>query len=381
MAEQGQHEQAAPAEEERSRIDTAPFYREMFASAKAGRSIMLTVPLLVFGLAPLYGRIVPSMPALPLDDIRAVEFGLIVPLALLGLLVNTSRWFDHRSGVLLFSVLLVAMICALRAIRVFGEPHGFLFPTSTGLVVVVCAFFLFGLPFRIVCPAILAAWLGAELVEWLLVDRAPGRLLQSYADGILVAVCAVSAYRLEGTRLVEWLRRQAWESRAKTDQLTGLMTRWAFEPAFEHMMASAHREQRRVVIAVVDLDEFKALNDHHGHEHGDFALSEVGRELAHMCRRSNDLAVRWGGEEFIMVWYDSTREFARAIGDWIVDTVTQLGIPNDRSQVSPTLTASVGVLSRVPTATDTPGLLIREADAQLLLAKQQGRKRSCVSVD
>lgn len=90
-----------------------------------------------------------------------------------------------------------------------------------------------------------------------------------------------------------------WE-RAHRDPLTGLANRLTLEEQLPRLLKAHRSGAPKVGLVYLDLDEFKPINDRHGHDAGDFVLSEVGRRLAHMVR-DGDLAVRLGGDEFVIV--------------------------------------------------------------------------------
>lgn len=90
------------------------------------------------------------------------------------------------------------------------------------------------------------------------------------------------------------------EELATTDELTGLLNRHAFSILQERMLAGYRREPRPLCALLLDVDHFKQLNDRHGHLAGDRVLNAIGHQLRAGLRES-DLAVRWGGEEFLIV--------------------------------------------------------------------------------
>ncbi len=148
---------------------------------------------------------------------------------------------------------------------------------------------------------------------------------------------------------------------ALTDQLTGLPNRRAWEEALQRELARASRDGNPVCVAVIDLDEFKAFNDRHGHQAGDRLLAEAARAWQAQLRAS-DLLARYGGEEF-----------AALIPAWPMETAVAV-VERLRRATPSGLTASAGVASwnREETAAE----LFGRADAALYAAKQAGRDRT-----
>jgi diguanylate cyclase (GGDEF)-like protein len=148
---------------------------------------------------------------------------------------------------------------------------------------------------------------------------------------------------------------------ALTDQLTGLPNRRAWEEALQRELSRADREGNPVCVAVIDLDEFKAFNDEHGHQAGDALLSEAARAWQGQLRAS-DLLARYGGEEF-----------AAVIPAWPLETAVAI-VERLRLATPAGLTASAGLASwnRAETAEE----LFGRADGALYEAKQRGRNRT-----
>jgi diguanylate cyclase (GGDEF)-like protein len=126
------------------------------------------------------------------------------------------------------------------------------------------------------------------------------------------------------------------------------------------------------------VDHFKAFNDHYGHPAGDQCLRLVARALQAALSHDQGLVARWGGEEFIVVLPDSNPARALAQAELMRKAVMRLAMRHEASSASDHVSVSIGVaepaLVRDEAAIDR---LIRQADAALYQAKQQGRNR-CV---
>jgi len=164
-----------------------------------------------------------------------------------------------------------------------------------------------------------------------------------------------------------------------TDQLTSLFNRRHFENIFEQELRRAKRDSSAITYILFDIDFFKKLNDTYGHHYGDQALKKIGAKLKEVCRRPTDYAFRVGGEEFAVISVgnqtDNTNQFAEIIRQTILD----LKIENDPSNVHEYLTISVGAVSKIPTQENDIYDLMKEADLLLYQAKNKGR--NCVVSD
>jgi diguanylate cyclase (GGDEF)-like protein len=159
------------------------------------------------------------------------------------------------------------------------------------------------------------------------------------------------------------------ESRASTDVLTGLPNRRAMIDAVRRMAALSTRNGHSLAAIAFDLDHFKKVNDDHGHETGDAALSAVGEILRETIRES-DFAARIGGEEFVVLAPGTDAEGGRVLAEKLRGAIFQAGVPN----LSQPLTASFGVAA-MPDHATTSEVLLRRADRASYLAKELGRNR------
>jgi diguanylate cyclase (GGDEF)-like protein len=158
------------------------------------------------------------------------------------------------------------------------------------------------------------------------------------------------------------------EQRALIDELTGLENRRAGEQSALREIARARRTGHPLSFVLFDVDHFKRVNDTHGHLAGDAVLREVSRTMTELPR-GGDTAVRWGGEEFLVILTDVGLDGARLFAERVRIAIAGLCVGN----VGP-VTVSAGV-SELELGEDEPGSAIARADASLYLAKSQGRNR------
>ena len=164
--------------------------------------------------------------------------------------------------------------------------------------------------------------------------------------------------------------REALRDQSIRDPLTGLYNRRYLEEALGREICRAKRQGQPVSVVMADVDHFKRFNDSHGHEAGDAVLSEVGKLLVRQIR-GEDVACRFGGEEFCLILPGADLESARRRADQIRAEVGRLNVRHGPRSLG-TITMSAGV-SSYPALSE--GHLIAAADAALYRAKRAGRDR------
>jgi diguanylate cyclase (GGDEF)-like protein len=168
-------------------------------------------------------------------------------------------------------------------------------------------------------------------------------------------------------RLQGKLREQATR-----DPLTGLFNRRYLEDTLDRELHRALRKQSPLSIVMLDLDHFKQFNDTFGHDAGDLVLRELGKLLRTVLRQS-DILFRYGGEEFVLVFPDSSLTDTWKRVDEIRVLVKGLKIRHD-DRLLGTITVSAGVAT-APEHGSTTHDLLRSADDAMFAAKQGGRDR------
>jgi diguanylate cyclase (GGDEF)-like protein len=162
---------------------------------------------------------------------------------------------------------------------------------------------------------------------------------------------------------------------AEHDSLTGLMNRAALTEALRRSLALAARQKWSVAVIFIDLDNFKTINDTHGHAAGDEVLRQIASRLGG-CLRESDLLGRLGGDEFIVVaeaLHDGPRN-AMELADKLMLQMKRPCIVDGQPLVAG-FSAGIAIY---PGDGDTPESLIANADAAMYQAKQQGRFRAAL---
>ncbi len=175
------------------------------------------------------------------------------------------------------------------------------------------------------------------------------------------------------TRVLNRLQRLNLLRRiAETDLLTGLANRHKFTSEWERLLRLATRQRQSLCLAILDLDNFKRVNDQFGHETGDRVLHDLGKILMNSFRRE-DLVARWGGEEFIVAWYGTPKTEAAKRLESILSQFHSIDFVAP-SQQSFRVSFSAGVVEYPGDGLDFTSLY-HKADHILYRAKQMGRDR------
>ena len=225
------------------------------------------------------------------------------------------------------------------------------------------------LPMRRAIPQILLVPIGYQLAL-----RAAGGPLPWVRWTLLSATVAVVGFS------VAFLRRQAeallaiLATQARTDALTGLLNRRAFEEDLDAEVSRAQRTADPLALIMADLDHFKAINDRCGHPKGDEVLREVSDVLRRQCRRM-DNAYRIGGEEFAIIVPGADVVVAAALAERVRGAVR-----TDLVGSYAPVTLSLGIATYPAHAGDAIALAAA-ADASCYSAKRLGRDRIVVMED
>ena len=160
------------------------------------------------------------------------------------------------------------------------------------------------------------------------------------------------------------------EEMASTDELTGLLNRHAFTILIDKLLAEYRRTPQPIAMLLADIDHFKEINDRYGHLAGDRVLSGIGSALLGTLRQS-DIAVRWGGEEFLLVLSGCDHAEAQRIAENLRQKIAASSVEVNGQQIA--VTISIGVTQY--DGTEHPDQTVTRADTALYAAKNGGRNR------
>jgi diguanylate cyclase (GGDEF)-like protein len=174
---------------------------------------------------------------------------------------------------------------------------------------------------------------------------------------------------------------ESLRARSFVDGLTGIANRRCFDVALDRELRRTQRLGGELSLLLMDIDSFKAYNDHFGHQQGDTCLTAAAQALAGMLKRPADVAARYGGEEFAAILPDTPVEQARAHANAIRAHVAALAIPHSPAAARRHVTLSIGVAGFGKERLNEPAALIEAADKALYAAKRAGRDRVVVDGD
>ncbi|MCG8315057.1 MAG: GGDEF domain-containing protein [Pseudomonadales bacterium] len=336
------------------------------------RTALFVAILLMFILAPLDYMEVKQSNATSLYTFFRIWISCPL-LALAYLLTFTDFFKRHQQNFAL--VILITVGISMNIVSVLGTHYGLRSIYEGSILIIFGGYLLSGLRFRYTLSSSLI--IGFSHVAFSLGYSSSGSYdLHSYffIFGALV-IGGSSAYALEYQSRLGFLQRGALRNSAKIDPLTGLLNRGAINQSLETIMEYAKREKRHLTLLMVDVDYFKKFNDFYGHLEGDNALIAVANSLAQCCRRSLDFAGRYGGEEFILVWFDTKPDESEGLSNLVQEKIAALKIDHQQSKVGRYLTLSGGLITIIPSESTDVQTLINKADELLYQSKDLGRNR------
>ncbi|WP_152033752.1 GGDEF domain-containing protein [Bradyrhizobium sp. DOA9] len=200
--------------------------------------------------------------------------------------------------------------------------------------------------------------------------------------GICAYITLVANYTMERDlrraylfSLRDRLRHAEADAASRRDALTGLANRFELDEELRRIWsASADLMEVPISVVMVDIDHFKRLNDQYGHSTGDLCLKRVAALLTTALRCKEDVAVRYGGEEFMLLLPGVEIMEAVRTAERVRRSIESLAIPNHNPGFSSVVTASFGVATSAPLSLSSAEL-IAAADQALYAAKRNGRNQ------
>lgn len=205
----------------------------------------------------------------------------------------------------------------------------------------------------------------------------------------------IAAYTLEHGERKSWLMTQIEQRRhhtlhqatqqlntlSKLDPLTGIANRRQFEADFEKTWERCRQDFKPMAMLIMDVDYFKAYNDHYGHPAGDRCLQHVSKIIESTAQARGGVAARLGGEEFGILLPQTDLVSAVETGEALCQAIRQARLSHAYSSIAPHLTISIGAACIPPgTQAHTTRQLLAAADHGLYQAKSTGRDRVCACV-
>jgi len=173
-----------------------------------------------------------------------------------------------------------------------------------------------------------------------------------------------------GSRVVQY--QQHLEYQTQVDSLTGLYNRRAFEKKVHEEFERSKRYHSPLSLLILDIDNFKTINDTYGHHGGDAALVKISETFREKTRQS-DFPARYGGEEFVLILPETDEENAILVAGKVHDAIRSCAFGT--STRSFTLTVSIGVASSSARYYSDWREMLNDADRALYVAKNTGKDR------
>ena len=158
-----------------------------------------------------------------------------------------------------------------------------------------------------------------------------------------------------------------------TDQLTQLHNRLYFDKKFDEEWKRSSRAKTPLSVLLMDIDNFKELNDTYGHLFGDECLRLIASTISSELLRVSDCVARYGGEEFVVLLPNAGEDETRAIADKLVQAISSVNSEFNNKKVQ--ITCSIGGATGHPDYHDNKKYLLKQADIALYQAKNNGRNQ------
>ena len=353
------------------------FRVDYFRRGFAFRIALLLLGALLIAVTPLYDSILLHAPAEFLTQTHRLQFGIMIPVLLAAVVISLVPLTRRLSG---FATMLATLVVAggMLGQRIIGTQHDFDMPLEFAGITVTATFLVARFRFWFYLPAALTVLVAVIVVEVFIVQPQPDGWYRVIATSMLVLISAIAAYSLEYAIRAAWLHEYVLRKWSTQDPLTGLLNRRAFNTAAVRSLRQAAREQVNICVAMIDLDQFKRYNDYYGHQAGDACLRKIAEILKRNVRRPLDCCGRYGGEEFVSVWFGVSPQEVEMIARELCKQARDEGIEHKESSVADVVTLSVGIVAGLPSVGMQLETLIEQADSALYRAKIDGRDR-CVT--
>ena len=342
-----------------------------------------------FYILVLYMILVSGIYALAPEAVRGLWLGTYIWVGIIVMIAGILAQFrslDHYFPVYAGIGSFLAVMLSMAIPGFLDEPGSVQLANVSVIYALVIVYAMVGLRFPV---ATLACWAGG-LLGWLIAEQF-GRGIdwqiahRTYTGISLLGMFLCYTEEVRG-RLLFFNQRQLLRQQQRTqsladrlhrlsreDSLTGLANRRYFDEALDREWRRCQRSQQPLTVMLVDVDRFKAYNDHYGHLQGDACLRSLADELGRYSRRGGDLVARFGGEEFVLLYPGVDETEAVRLASRLCRSVRALGIPHAHNPASEEVTISVGVAVKGPGDNLSAIQLLDAADRALYQAKQGGR--------
>jgi diguanylate cyclase (GGDEF)-like protein len=279
--------------------------------------------------------------------------GVSLPCTLVPLIATFSRRAGGYLMPLMFTAILTMALSIVAVIAIGREANAW-FPWESLILVTMFVAFVSGLMFYAAVLVNALVWFAFIGSNWGLQSH-DKLLYEGYYLLVANAVGWLGQYLLERHSRLAFLMQNELRQQAVLDSLTGLMNRRSFNAHMEAAWLQAQRGLTSVGLMLVDLDGFKKVNDSCGHQFGDNALQHVAHVLRTSAMRPLDAAGRYGGDEFIAIWYDVDGAWFQKLAEELPARLEGLQCGDTRNPLKVTISGGAVI------AWPRPGMQMRDA--------------------
>jgi len=347
---------------------------DYWGKRRAARAFLLLLPLVLLSIEMLLAPVFPEQ----LPDISWLSMTLPPSLLMLlsALLVTLRRqWSPFADVLTLLAVVMTSLALVGQNLDPARASLGL--PNYLGPAYLAAVFLLAGIPFHRALMLLLLVFPVQIYLQLRVLPAAEAGVTELLSQTLIFFVGMLGGHMLEHSQRHAWLGLKMLEATSRTDPLTGTFNRRGFDESLQTLARLCAREHRPIALILIDLDHFKLLNDHYGHEYGDSCLRAVGQLLRQFARRPLDQAARMGGEEFALTLYNCPQDVLEQRCELLRRDIELLNIEHARSPVAPCVTVSIGAICLLPEQPEEVRDLLRKADERLYRAKQNGRNQVC----
>ncbi|MCF8476477.1 MAG: GGDEF domain-containing protein [Pseudolabrys sp.] len=310
-----------------------------------------------------------------------VRFNALIPLF-------TAIWAPLIGGVILTRIrsplmlegamvlfVAIGMITRLGVLTLHSDMMDMWLTMMVGVLFVIYLY----VPIRLTASLGLAVAFSCVAPFWWLQVQGAVLPVDQFYRGLIWLLLAnalgyTAANSLHRSQRMQYAQSLVLRQLLSTDAMTGIANRRRFDAALEREWRRCQRAGVPLSLLMIDVDHFKAYNDHCGHPQGDACLRQVAQLLVDAVGRPGDLVARYGGEEFVCLLPNVGGAGALAVANKLLATLRHADIVHPRSPAGPRLTISIGVAT-AKSLTGRPERLVEVADQLLYAAKAAGRNQ------
>lgn len=240
----------------------------------------------------------------------------------------------------------------------------------------------FYLPLRLAVTVAFAAFYSAvSAAWWVTLYSGPIAPEQIYFGLLWIALGNglgyAAANALQRGQRIQYAQSLVMRQLLSTDSMTGIANRRRFDTALEREWRRCRRAGKPMSLLMIDVDHFKAYNDHCGHPQGDACLRQLAQLLVETVGRPADIVARYGGEEFVVLLPEVAAAGALAVANKLAAALRHADIYHPRSPAGPRMTISIGAATAKSLSGEAASL-VEFADRLLYAAKAAGRNQVSV---